>query len=63
MNGFIFMQGKWFTDSRLAVGILIVQLPVIATVVVMAAFFHIRLETAILQNEVRESIKARCMHV
>ena len=55
-NYIISMQGKRLTDSWLAVSILILQIPVIATVVTMAAFFHIRLETAILQSEVRENV-------
>ena len=51
------MQGKSYSDFRLVMGIIILQLPIVVTLIVKAALFHARLEvTNLLQPEVSDLI-------
>ena len=49
----IITQGKVYSDVRLVIGILILQLPIVTTLIIKATLFHARLElTNLLQTEV-----------
>lgn len=37
------MQGKTYSDFRLVIGVLLLQLPIVLTLIVQAALFHERL--------------------